>query len=270
MQEVEDKVKSKKEAKRLSGIWKVGEAKFASTGILSKLSKVLDLVCIENIEVTLPVDLVSNLSQNYEQLSFDVVVEKREWQTDCYYDYKSSNTNPFLTKIPDLKQQEANSSAIKSVIVRDQSKSRKLFVGKGAGGGISGKKVRMSTDAKGESRIVGFKSSPERPHTARSNISNFSYKSELSEDGHDSYLTTDYDRLPAELCPTILHYRRESTSLKIKNKTPTLTRMEKILAQRKKQELEKTIKKAKREYHNSTYLCVFNQFFVTVVKGIAA
>lgn len=259
LQEVEERLSSRKVVKKLGSIWKVSEAKFASTGILSKLGKAFDLVYAEDIEVTLPVDLVSNLSQKYEHLCFGVVVEKREWQTDCYYDYALSNTNPFLIKTPDQSQQEASKSAIKSVIIRDQEqrRSRIVFIGKGVvGGGFKGaspslkhpqrergKKVRMSMETKEkEDKREVTRSSLERPLTGRSIASNVSYKSDLSG---DSCITTDYDRLPAELCPTILHYRRESTSLKINPKT--LTRMEKIQAQRKKQEEVDKTKRAKRE-----------------------
>ncbi len=82
----------------------------------------------------------------------------------------------------------------------------------------------MSSEAKNEVTI-GTKS--ERPHTARSNASIFSLKSELSDDGRDSAITTDYDRLPDELQPSILHYRRESTLPKMRPQT----RLEKMKAQ---------------------------------------
>ena len=258
LQEITKVLSGNKEAKNLGSLWKVSEAKFASTGILSKLGKVLDLVCAEDIEVTLPVDLISNLSLDYEQLSFNVTVEKREWQTDCYYDYKSNNTNLSLTDNPNKSLQEIGHFVTEPVIIDDcKDKSRQVFIGKnfsGVGGtGVvlskrdsqkeDRKKVRMNMETKGKREREGLKSTPERPHTARSNLS---YISSLSEDGGDSCLTIDYNRLPAELCPTILHYRRESMSLKMKDTAAIPTRMDKVQAQRKKYEMEQ-IRKARRE-----------------------
>ena len=120
-------------------------------------------------------------------------------------------------------------------------KSRKIFGRKDNNNSSNfktEKRVRMSREAKGDGRSVGFKTTPtpERPQTARSNISNYSYRSDCSDDGRDSYMATEYDRLPPELRPTILHYRRESTSLKM-NKP--LTRMEKAQEVKKKNAVER-------------------------------
>lgn len=142
---------------------------------------------------------------------------------------------PFLTTAPEESEQEAYKSALKTVVSQQEQQSqkttRKIFGRKkqdDTDGPKQEKRVRMSREAKGDGRAVGFKTAPtpERPMTARSNVSNYSYKSDYSDDGRDSYMATDYDRLPAELCPTVLHYRRESNSLKMKQKVP-LTRMEK-------------------------------------------
>jgi hypothetical protein len=85
--------------------WSHSDTKFASTGILSKLGKVfatLDaLTQNKETEVTLPVKLVETLSQDHSKLVADTVIEKREWQTDCYLDYAVKNTNPFLTGVPE-------------------------------------------------------------------------------------------------------------------------------------------------------------------------
>ena len=202
-------------------------------------------VCTKVIEVTLPADLLEDLSRNYKELTADVVVEKREWQTDCYDDYRSNNAFPFLTGRPDKLQKQVNKSALKNLVAHQEQvkKSRKIFGRKDNNNNNSSnfkteKRMRMSREAKGDGRSVGFKTTPtpERPQTARSNISNYSYRSDCSDDGRDSYMATEYDRLPPELRPTILHYRRESTSLKM-NKP--LTRMEKAQEVKKKNAAER-------------------------------
>ncbi len=111
----------------------------------------------------------------------------------------------------------------------------------------------MSSEAKKKS------SSPERPHTARSITSNYSFKSDASEDGNQSQMTTDYDRLPAELRPVILHYRRESTTPKVGGKA--MTRMEKMQAQMKMtdKDREDHLRRVKR-----TCVCMYVRMYVCV------
>lgn len=93
----------------------------------------------------------------------------------------------------------------------------------------------------GNEKVVG--AAPERPQTARSIMSNFSLKSERSsDDGRESVFTTDYDRLPPELRPSILNFRRESQMPKLKKQT----RLEKMQSQVK--EKEEMMKKAIREW----------------------
>ena len=100
------------------------------------------------------------------------------------------------------------------------------------------KHVRMSNETKKE-KGVGVPL--ERPHTARSVMSNFSFKSDLSDDERNSTFTTDYDRLPPELRPSIVNYRRESLMPKLKKQT----RLEKRQSQ--VQEREEMMRKEMRE-----------------------
>jgi hypothetical protein len=69
--------------------YKFNEIKIASTGILSKISKRVE-VPLTDIELSLPETLVRILEGTYHQLVADVIVDKREWQTDCYLDYKTN------------------------------------------------------------------------------------------------------------------------------------------------------------------------------------
>lgn len=105
-QVVEAKIKQTKASEKETPVepnWSQNEAKFASTGILSKLGKVLAALNVQDFEteITLPKDLVEALSQDHDRLVTDTLVEKREWQTNCYLDYETKNTNPFLTGVPE-------------------------------------------------------------------------------------------------------------------------------------------------------------------------
>ena len=173
LKEIEEELSTTKQeaAHKPASIWEVSEAKFASSGILSKLGKLLEDVCTKVIEVTLPADLLEDLSRNYKELTADVVVEKREWQTDCYDDYRSNNAFPFLTGRPDKLQKQVNKSALKNLVAQQEQvkKSRKIFSRKDNNNNCSNfkteKRVRMSREAKGDGRSVGFKTTPtpERP-----------------------------------------------------------------------------------------------------------
>ena len=195
--------------------YKVSEAKFASTSILSNLSKFLYNISDE-FSVSLPVELVDKFVQGYQQLTADAVLEKREWQTDCYSDLKPNN-RPFLTSAPEEGQRAKLESSVHR-IARQQEKSRT-------------KHVRMSREA--QFLCAVRHQSPNRPQTARSIISNFSVRSDVSrasslEDGESRH---EYDALPLELRPRILHYRRESQVPKMKTSGPK-TRLEKFKTQR--------------------------------------
>jgi hypothetical protein len=133
-------------------------------------------------------------------------------------------------------------AAVQATLKHQQEQSQTLHQ-KGSSGTNKKveKHVRMSNEIKNE-RVVR---SQERPQTARSVMSNFSYKSEFSEDGRDSTFTTDYDRLPAELRPSVdvMHFRRESQMPKLKKKT----RLEKMQSQVKEKERSQAREKERRQ-----------------------
>ncbi len=191
--------------------WNINEAKFASSSILSRLSKSLYLVS-QDFEVNLSLDLVDELNRGYKQLIENTVTARRKWQTDSYNDFQTNNKQPFLTASPDNQRIRYSANVVVSNIVRKQLKNQE-------------KRVQLK-----KKPIVTKMCSPERPMTARSVMSNFSVKSDAShpsEDGRES--RNDYDLLPAELRPTILHYRRESSVPKLKTvRTSTATRLEKV------------------------------------------
>ena len=245
LKEVEAKTAGERQAQQPGSSWSLDEAKFASTGILKKLGKTLAGLAEQQLTlVTLPTDLVSSLFQSYDQLVVDTLVEKREWQTDCYLDLQL-NTNPFHTGVPEGEEREKSEAAVESALKRRGNKTqRSPTLARNISPTKTAKKVRMSQEAKGGGH--GNMETPERPHTARSIMSNFSMRSELSEmdDGRESVGTTDYDRLPAELRPNILHYRRESLAPKMKRKT----RMEKRKSHQEQAEKERqAMKKAVRK-----------------------
>lgn len=223
----------------LNTSWSLTEAKFASTGILSKLSKTLTLLKQQEGEITVPEDLVEILTLDHRALVADTVVEKREWQTDCYLDYKSKNIHPFLTSVPDEQVRKENRAAVQAALTPQQNLPHQQQPEKGKK--KVEKHVRMSNETKNEK---GLGAPPERPHTARSIMSNFSFKSEPSEDGRESTFTTDYDRLPAELRPTIPNFRRESLIPKMARVGPQ-TRLERMNNQVK--EKEELVKKTVRQ-----------------------
>ena len=130
---------------------------------------------------------------NFEQLVTDVIVEKREWQTDCYLDYK-----------PHIERSEHST--------KDDLSERQE----------TGKQRRQQM-------VTIADKMDSRPLTAKSSASGVSIKSDLSRDSsHDA----EYDKLPPELRtqgPQILRYRRESHTPKRKLAKPQ-TRMEKFKA----------------------------------------
>ena len=178
--------------------WNLNEAKFASTSILSGLSKFLYQIS-DSFEVSLPVDLVDDLVRNHEHLITNTVVVKRTWQTDCYLDFEIKNKQPFLTSEP-VDEVRAGVNAFVGEIVKKQRIDRE-------------KHVQLKQKPTKTKKMA----SPERPMTARSVMSNYSIKSDMSQpsdDGRESRY--DYDLLPPELRPNILHYRRESATPKLK------------------------------------------------------
>ena len=191
--------------------YRINEVKFASSSILSNLSKLL----YSTPEVSLSVELAKTLSQNFQQLTTDTVVERRKWQTDCYRDFEQKNTTPFITSPPEPSVRATLEASV-DVIVKQQDKGRN-------------RRVRMSRQTM-ELSLVS-RPSTDRPQTARSMMSNFSYRSDVSSlSGGSRY---EYDTLPAELRPSILLYRRESRAPKLSITGPK-TRLEKLQGRRKK------------------------------------
>ncbi len=191
--------------------WDINETKFASSSILSRLSKLLYLIS-DDFEVTLSLDIVDQLNQGYKQLIENTIVEKRKWQTESCNDFQTSNKQPFLTSAPEDQTFRDNANAVVGKIVQKQLKNQE-------------KRVQLK-----KKPIVKRMSSPERPMTARSVMSNYSVKSDISQLSNDRRESrNDYDPLPPELRPTILHYRRESSAPKLRKVlTNTTTRLEKV------------------------------------------
>ena len=181
--------------------FQISEAKFTSSSILSNLSKFLYNIS-EDFSVSLPVDLVYSLLQNFHQLVADTLVEKREWQTDCYLDFEPKNPRPFLTCAP-VKESEKATLDVERILQDKVSKQ-----------------VKMSQEAVSHHTT-------KRPLTARSILSSYSYKSDISRASSAVEYQFDYDLLPAELQPSILHYKRESRAPQISMKGPK-TRLEKV------------------------------------------
>lgn len=224
LQEVEGKLQAREEKEiKPSRSWKFSEAKFVSLSILARLSELI----YDEIEISLPESLVEDLKKSHGDLTTDVVVEKREWQTDCYLDYKTKNTQPFLTTSPEEPKEKANLDAVVEKVAKKEVEKEKL------------KKVRMSRDT-----IKRKQKSPERPQTARSILSNISFKSDATgesttdDDGRESRM--EYDVLPADLRPRMMHYRPESVVPKVK-RSMAKTRLEKFQTQKK--EIEKKTRK---------------------------
>lgn len=210
LKEVEAKTDNKKLPKKKNDC-DIREIKFASSSILSNLSKYLYQIS-DSFEVTLPVDLVNDLVQRHEHLITDTVIVKRTWQTDCYQDFQVKNKQPFFTSKPKNEniQQEVD-KYLGKFVKRQQSESEKH--------------VHL------KQRSIKKKiTSSERPMTARSVMSNYSIKSDISQptdDGRDSRY--DYDLLPLELRPNSLHYHREPSKPRLKTvKTTVRTRLEKF------------------------------------------
>lgn len=201
--------------------YKFNEVKFASTSILSNLSRRLETVpsCSE---LHLPESLVDNLIVDFYQLVVDTIVDKREWQTDCYLDYKP-NEKPYLTSEP----QEGDpiklrlESSPNRLVTKEQPKKNLI-------------KKRDMADKK----LI-----PERPQTAKSTMSCMSIKSDVSNISD----VTEYDKLPPELRtqgPEILRYRRESKVPRPKLPGPR-TRLEKFDSMKNKAALQLKKRKTK-------------------------
>ena len=218
LEEVEGKLQSR-ERERPSRTWKFTEAKFVSLSVLARLSELI----YEDFEVSLPESLVEDLLKSHQDLTVDVIPERREWQTDCYLDFKIRNKQPFLTSLPEEPNAQADLEAAVEKVAKKAIETEKEKV--------KNKKVRMSRET-----IQRKQKSPERPQTARSILSNISFKSNVTgesttdDDGRESRM--EYDVLPADLRPGIMHYRQESLVPQMRRST-TKTRLEKFQTQKK-------------------------------------
>ena len=236
LEEVEGKLNLHERGRPLQS-WKFNEAKFVSISILARLSELI----YKEFEVSLPESLVEDLRRTHEDLTANVVVEKREWQTDCYIDFQTkTNTQPFLTGSPEQPHTRANLEAAVEKVAQEETEKEKEKV----------KKVRMSRNT-----IKRKQKSPERPQTARSILSNISFKSDITgespvdNDGQESRL--EYDVLPADLRPRMMHYRQESLLPKMRS-SATKTRLEKFQTQKK--EIEKKARKTSKCTKHVVYL----------------
>ena len=85
MEEEEEEEEEEEATRPNQPRYKFNEIKIASTGILSNLTQRLKSI---PEEVNVPVTIAQILTFTFHQLVIDTIVDKREWQTDCYLDYK--------------------------------------------------------------------------------------------------------------------------------------------------------------------------------------
>ena len=171
------------------------ELKFLATGILSQLSKLLCNYKPEKDLCIISEELGSDLLRDFYQLCCDIVVEKREWQTDCYLD-QHLGLRPFFTSVPEEEERTLIESNLKKAEVA-----------------LEQKRVKMSDTAKKTK-------SSNRPATSHSRASlhsavssDFGPISTVEDDKESRLAPSEYDLLPSSLCPrgpTILSYKRES------------------------------------------------------------
>ena len=172
------------------------ELKFLATGILSQLSKLLCIYKPDKDLYIISEELESDLLRDFYQLCCDIIVEKREWQTDCYLD-QHLVSKPFFTSVPEEEEKLLIESNLKKVEAAFEQK-----------------KVKMSDTAKKTTKSLN------RPATSHSRASlhsavssDFGPISTVEDDKESRLAPSEYDLLPSSLCPrgpTILSYRRES------------------------------------------------------------
>ena len=226
---------------KVKEVYKFHELKFGSTSILSNLAKCLDSDTVRENATTvlhdrLDAELLRKFLQNHQSLTSDTVVEKREWQTDCYLDLSIKNKQPFLTT-------EVEGDRVKSISGGEERRKSDQVIA-----AISKRyaqrfkpKPSESIRKKGKEKsppkrvtlnqeVMSRMESPKRPQTAHSVLSNFSFHSDYSRPssaGESRINDSHYDVLPPELRPSIMLYRRESVVPKMKVKGPK-TRLEKF------------------------------------------
>ena len=229
--------------------YKFNELKFGSTSILSNLGKCLDSISLREEELGqvsdgLDPELVRRFLLDHRSLTSDIVVQKREWQTDCYLDLLSSSKNrhPFLAAPPGEEDEEGK--LVRSNEDRRQSEAATLAsISQRYANRINPKPVsfeevkREKVTAKQRSskrvtlnqEVMSKPQSPRRPQTAHSVLSNISFHSDYSRPSSADVESKfdHYDVLPAELRPpSIMLYKRESLAPQLKVRGPR-TRLEK-------------------------------------------
>ena len=233
---------------KVKEVYKFDELKFGSTSILSSLAKLFDSAPLREhdsstaLSENLDPELLSKFLQNYHSLTSDTVVEKREWQTDCYLDVRVKNEHSFLTAPPEEEKEEGDCSEERKKLEETISAISKRYAEKDPGAVCSNVNREQKEKEKGKEkrslkRVTlnqGNMSKDEfgrRPQTARSTLSNYSFHSDYSRPSSaGESRINDFDMLPAELRPSIMLYKRESMAPKVKVKGPR-TRLEKFRSQ---------------------------------------
>ena len=213
--------------------YKFNEIKIASTSILSNLARRFETVTNNISEIELPESLVNILILSFYQLVADTIIERREWQTDCYIDYKPKRL--FLLDTPH------HSDSIRQKVESTLNHFLK----------------QQETDRVNKKRKRNMSDMPERPLTAKSTMSAISMKSEASNIS-ETDSRVDYDKLPPELRmqgPEILRHRRESKAPKPKIPGPR-TRLERFNNLKKRANEEKKMKLAKSKQQQ--YVAMYN------------
>lgn len=122
------------------------EAKFAATGILSQLVKVFDAdsVLREGLELELPTALIGNLRKDFTELCEDIVVEKRDWQTDCYLDWEKENRHTFFEFPPEDRDLVCSAlhNSVTALINKQQQQRKRVKMA--TEGGPEGKRGSLS------------------------------------------------------------------------------------------------------------------------------
>lgn len=236
---------------KVKEVYKFDELKFGSTSILSSLTKLFDSAPLREHNSTtalsenLDPELLSKFLQDYQSLTSDIVVEKREWQTDCYLDLSVKNEQPFLTAPPEEEKEEGACSEERKKAEEAISAISKRYAQQ-TGATCTNVKSEQKEKERGqrtEKRSLkrvrlnqGNMSQDEfdrRPQTARSTLSSLSFHSDYSRPssaGESRINDNCYDMLPDELRPSIMLYKRESMAPKVKIKGPR-TRLEKFRGQ---------------------------------------
>ena len=242
--------------KAKEALYKFNELKFGSTSILSNLAKCLELTPPREDgaeeEGRLDPELLRRFLQDYQSLTADTVVEKREWQTDCYLDLSTKNKHPFLTAPPPPEEleEEGKGGGGRAQEVRRKTEEAIAAISKRYARQLNPKPTTETSLRTGEKQrerekekrppkrvtmnqeVMSRVETPRRPHTAHSVISNMSFRSDYSRPssaGEDT--ESHFDMLPAELRPSIVVYKRESMAPKVKVKSPR-TRLERYRDQK--------------------------------------